>query len=95
LGVLEDITGFGCYDMLLGHDDLLWLESQDAPGPANTGIRDDHEPVLNDPDQTLTRPTAVVTKTAGLPRSNASNQLLPFAHWGVTHTGSFCCQPVV
>jgi hypothetical protein len=49
LGVLDDTTGFGCYDMLLGHEDLLWLESQDAPGPASTGIRNDHESVLNRP----------------------------------------------
>jgi hypothetical protein len=49
LAVLGDVTGFGCYDMLLRHDDLFSLESQDAPSPANTGIRDDHEPVLNRP----------------------------------------------
>jgi hypothetical protein len=49
LVVIDDTTGFGCYDMLLGHEDLLWLESQDAPGPASTGIRNDHESVLNRP----------------------------------------------
>ena len=47
--VIDDTTGFGCYDMLLGHDDLLGLDTQDAPGPADTGIRDDHESVLNRP----------------------------------------------
>jgi hypothetical protein len=47
--VLDDITGFGRYDLLLGHVDLLGLDSQDAPGPAGTGIRDDQEPVPNRP----------------------------------------------